>query len=83
MNALHIVVDSTCDMTLEEAKALGVGVMVLKVFFGPVGYRDKIDLIGPQFFEKLRASDVMPPPRWCRRRIFWTSFRATRTRRFL
>ena len=60
MNALHIVVDSTCDMTLEEAKALGVGVMVLKVFFGPVGYRDKIDLIGPQFFEKLRASDVMP-----------------------
>jgi DegV family protein with EDD domain len=60
MNALHIIVDSTADMTLEEARSLGVSVMVLKVFFGPEGFRDKIDLIGEAFFEKLKASPVMP-----------------------
>ena len=36
MKKMHIVVDSTCDMTLEEAKSLGVTVMVLKVFFGQI-----------------------------------------------
>ncbi len=57
---MHIVVDSTCDMTLEEARSLGVSVLVLKVFFGQEGFRDKIDLTGEQFFEKLKASDQMP-----------------------
>ena len=57
---MRIVVDSTADMTLEEAGTLGVGVMVLKVFFGPDGYRDKVDLTGEAFFEKLKASEVMP-----------------------
>jgi len=57
---MQIIVDSTCDMTLEEAKSLGVTVMVLKVFFGQEGYRDKIDLVGEEFFRKLRASDQMP-----------------------
>jgi DegV family protein with EDD domain len=57
---MQIIVDSTCDMTLEEAKASGVTVMVLKVFFGEEGYRDKIDLSGEEFFRKLKASDLMP-----------------------
>jgi DegV family protein with EDD domain len=57
---MQIVVDSTCDMTLEEARALGVTVLILKVFFGPEGYRDKIDLIGEKFFQKLKASEQMP-----------------------
>jgi hypothetical protein len=60
MNEMHIVVDSTCDMTLEEAKSLGVSVMVLKVFFGEEGFRDKIDLTGQAFFDKLKASLLMP-----------------------
>ena len=60
MKSMHIVVDSTCDMTLEEAKSLNVSVMVLKVFFGEEGFRDKIDLTSQAFFEKLKASPLMP-----------------------
>ncbi len=57
---MHIVVDSTCDMTLEEARSLGISVMLLKVFFGEEGYRDKVDLNGEQFFEKLKTSPQTP-----------------------
>lgn len=60
MKGMQIIVDSTCDMTLEEAKASGVTVKILKVFFGEEGYRDKIDLTGEEFFKKLKASDQMP-----------------------
>ena len=57
---MHIVVDSTCDMTPEEARSLKVSIMFLKVFFGQEGYRDKVDLSGEAFFEKLKSSDQMP-----------------------
>ena len=60
MKDMQIIVDSTCDMTPEEAKATGVTVKILKVFFGEDGYRDKIDLSGEDFFRKLKASDLMP-----------------------
>lgn len=60
MKGMQIIVDSTCDMTLQEAEASGVTIKILKVFFGDEGYRDKIDLTGEEFFKKLEASDKMP-----------------------
>ncbi len=60
MKRMHIVVDSTCDMTLEEARSLNISVMLLKVFFGAQGYRDKLDLTGERFFEMLETSPRMP-----------------------
>lgn len=57
---MHIVADSTCDLTLEEARALRVSVLLLKVYFGPEAYLDKVDLTGAQFFEKLKSSPHMP-----------------------
>lgn len=57
---MHIIVDSTCDLPLEEARALGVSVLLLKVFFGSEGYRDKVDLANEAFFERLKQSARMP-----------------------
>ncbi len=57
---MHIIVDSTCDLPLEEARALDVSVLLLKVYFGAEGYRDKVDLTNEAFFERLKMSAHMP-----------------------
>ena len=57
---MHIVTDSTCDLTLKEAQALGISMLSLKVHFGTETYRDKIDLTGEEFFKKLAGSAQMP-----------------------
>lgn len=55
-----IITDSTCDLTSGEINQMGVEMMSLKVNFGDVHYRDKIDLTSEEFFEKLRNSDTLP-----------------------
>ncbi len=57
---MHIIVDSTCDLSLEEARSLGISMLLLKVHFGPEAYLDKVDIEGERFFEKLSSSSVMP-----------------------
>ncbi len=58
--AIRIVTDSTADIPAEEAKALGITVVPLTVFFGEDAYLDGIDLDNATFYQKLQSSKVTP-----------------------
>lgn len=56
----HIITDSTSDLTLSQAEALGVTMVSLKVVFSDGEYEDKRELTNEQFYEKLKSSPVLP-----------------------
>ena len=58
--AIRFVTDSASDITLAEAKELGVRLVPLTVSFGGEEYADGLELSHRGFFEKLIESDVMP-----------------------
>lgn len=58
--AIRILTDSTCDIPLEKAKALGITVVPLTVFFGDDAYLDGIELDNTAFYSKLQTSKQSP-----------------------
>ncbi len=56
----HIITDSTSDLTLSQAEALGVTMVSLKVVFPDGEYEDKRELTNEQFYEKLKRSPTLP-----------------------
>lgn len=58
--AVHFIIDSASDITPEEANAMGITMLPLKVVFGDTEYADKYDMTHTQFYEKLIESDVLP-----------------------
>ena len=58
--SVKFIIDSASDVLPEEAKALGVTHLPLKVVFGGETYDDAIDLSHREFFEKLGASRELP-----------------------
>lgn len=57
---VHILIDSTSDITREEAASLGITVAPLTVRFGSAEYRDGVELTPPEFFRKLEKSKTVP-----------------------
>jgi len=57
---IKIITDSTSDISPQEAAALGVEVVPLKVVFGGQAYRDGIDMDTDAFYKKLAASENIP-----------------------
>jgi DegV family protein with EDD domain len=57
---IHLVTDSTADISPSEAQALGVHVVPLSVRFGDEEYRDGVDINPDQFYAKLQTTDVHP-----------------------
>jgi len=57
---VKIVTDSTCDLSLDEVKKLGVEVVPLKVNFGEKSYFDKIELTSEEFLKKLTTEKTHP-----------------------
>src|SRR5579863_4323834 len=57
---VRIVTDSTADIPLEQAKALGITVVPLTVYFGNEEYLDGIDLDNATFYQKLQTCKVTP-----------------------
>ena len=57
---VKIVVDSGCDLTQEEARALDVLVLPVTVVFGDGEYQDGVTLTPREFYEKLIESDGLP-----------------------
>ena len=57
---VRIVTDSTADIPAEQAKALGITVVPLTVFFGDREYRDGVDLDNATFYQMLQSSKVTP-----------------------
>ena len=58
--AVRIVTDSTCDLSAEEVKRLGVDIIPLKVLFGETEYIDGVDLTAPQFYKMLAQQQELP-----------------------
>lgn len=57
---VKIIIDSSADVTAEEAKAKNLEIIPLKTLFDGVEYRDGIDMTGEEFYEKLIESDILP-----------------------
>jgi DegV family protein with EDD domain len=57
---IHIVTDSTSDISQADAKALGVTVVPLTVRFGEEQFRDGIDIDSDGFYRKLQSTSVHP-----------------------
>ena len=58
--AVRIVTDSTADMPLESAHALGISVVPLSVVFGEEVFREGIDISHDLFYDKLAHGKVLP-----------------------
>ena len=57
---IKILIDSTSDISIDEAKELGIELIPLKVSFGEKEYLDGVDLLPKQFYEKLIETDKLP-----------------------
>lgn len=57
---VRIVTDSTADIPLPEAEALGITIVPLTVFFGEEAYLDGVELDNSSFYKKLQASKALP-----------------------
>ena len=57
---IKIVIDSSSDISKEEAVQLGIEVIPMIVSFDKDEYYDGVDLTPKEFYEKLIESDVLP-----------------------
>lgn len=57
---VHIVTDSTSDISKELAQEHGITVVPLTVSFGHESYRDGIDLSAEEFYARLQLTNVLP-----------------------
>lgn len=57
---IRILTDSTCDLTGDQRKALGVDVIPLRVHFGDETYQDGVDITNADFFARLRTAETLP-----------------------
>jgi DegV family protein with EDD domain len=57
---VRVVTDSTADIPMELARALGITIVPLTVFFGDEAYLDGIELDNEGFYRKLQASKELP-----------------------
>jgi DegV family protein with EDD domain len=58
--AINIVTDSGSDLPRDVAEGLGIKIVPLYVHFGPVSYRDGVDLQPEEFFKRLETGPVHP-----------------------
>jgi DegV family protein with EDD domain len=57
---IRIVTDSTADLPISEAEALGITIVPLTVSFGDETYLDNIELDNAHFYMKLQTSKELP-----------------------
>lgn len=60
MGRIHIVTDSTCDLTNEEIKQHGIHVVPLTIQIDDQTYTDRVDLEPDIFIEKMRTASELP-----------------------
>ena len=57
---IHIITDSTSDLSAEQARELGVETMPLMVRFGEECYLDGVEITKAEFYEKLSRVETLP-----------------------
>jgi DegV family protein with EDD domain len=60
MAGVHIVTDSSCDLTQQEADELNVQIVPLTIRFGSEEHTDRRDLSVEDFYKKMATSDRLP-----------------------
>jgi DegV family protein with EDD domain len=60
MAGVRIVTDSACDLSEDEARALGIEVVSLTIRFGATEYVDRTELSTHAFYEKLATANELP-----------------------
>ena len=55
-----VVVDSTCDFTQEEYKALDVHMVPLSVLIDGETFKDQVEITSEQFYERMANSEGLP-----------------------
>ncbi|MGL4523233.1 MAG: DegV family protein [Bacilli bacterium] len=60
MSKIHIVTDSTFDLTQEEIKANGIHVIPLSISIDGVSYLDGVDVTAETFIEKMNNAEELP-----------------------
>ncbi len=58
--AVHIVTDSTSDISKELAEEHGITVVPLTVSFGHESYSDGVDLSAEEFYARLQITKALP-----------------------
>ena len=57
---VRIVTDSTADIPQDQARAAGITIVPLTVFFGDEAYLDGVELDNAGFYRKLQSSKELP-----------------------
>ena len=57
---IRLMIDSASDITKYEAESLGVILMPITITFGTKEYKDGVDIMPDEFYDKLFSSDVLP-----------------------
>ncbi len=61
LSKIHILADSSCDLTLEEAKQYDVRILPFKLNFETgEEYADRYDITPEEFYKKIRSMDSIP-----------------------
>ncbi len=58
--AVKVVTDSTCDLSSQVVRDLGITVVPVYVRFGEKVYRDGIDISHDELYQKLETDRVFP-----------------------
>ena len=60
MSKIHIVTDSTCDLTKQEIEQLGIHIVPLTIQMGGHTYTDGVDIFPDEFIAKMNEFDELP-----------------------
>ena len=60
MAGVRIVSDSACDLSAEEAAALGIEIVPLSIRFGDDEFTDREDLSVAEFYSRMAVTDALP-----------------------
>ena len=60
MKKVHIITDSTSDISQQQAEELGIDVVPLHVNIDGVDYIDGLTISNQDFFKKLRTAKILP-----------------------
>ena len=58
--AVHIITDSSCDLSEEAVAELGITVVPLEIRFGMQSFTDRVELSTADFWKRCRTSDDLP-----------------------
>ena len=74
---VHIITDSTCDLSRARQQALDVEVVPLSVHFGEASFSDGVDISNEEFYRRLRAAETLPTTSQVNPEVFVRRFQAS------